>query len=201
MKTINMKIALLAAVCTLAGSAAGGEWRPANVRNCTWCHGTSGQGYASAPRLAGQRPAYTEKELRAFHNRTRDNPRSRQYMWGAAEGLNRWKARDLAAYFATIPGRPARDGYLDLVAEGKTIYELGIPDANIVSCVVCHGPRGEGVRDFPRLSGLSYAYLYNRLKEWNEGYHATATYPMAKVARSLSPAEAEALASYLSFAR
>ena len=201
MKPGNMKIALLAAVCALAAPAAGGELRPANVRNCTWCHGTSGQGYASAPRLAGQLPAYTEKELRAFHNRTRDNPRSRQFMWGAAEGLNRWKARDLAAYFATIPGRPAKDGHPDLIAEGRTIYEFGIPDANIVSCVVCHGPSGEGVRDIPRLSGLSYTYLRDRLEQWIDGYHATATYPMPKVARSLSPAEIEALASYLSFVR
>jgi cytochrome c553 len=201
MKTVNIKIALLAAVCALAGPAAGGEPRPVNVRNCTWCHGTSGQGYASAPRLAGQQPAYTEKELRAFHDRARDNPRSRQYMWGAAENLNRWKARDLAAYFATIPGRPAKDGHPDLAAVGKTIYELGIPDANIVSCVVCHGPHGEGVRDIPRLSGLSYAYLRDRLEQWIDGYHATATYPMPKVARSLSPAEIEALASYISFIR
>jgi cytochrome c553 len=201
MKTVNIKIALLAAICALVGPAAGGEPRPANVRNCTWCHGTSGQGYASAPRIAGQRPAYTEKELRAFHGRTRDNPRSRQYMWGAAENLNRWKAQDLAAYFAAIPGKPAKDGYRDLVAEGRTIYQLGIPDANIVSCVVCHGPNGEGVRDIPRLSGLSYAYLRDRLYQWIDGYHATAAYPMPKVARSLSPAEIEALASYLSFAR
>ena len=171
------------------------------MRNCTWCHGTSGQGYANAPRLAGQRHPYIEKELRAFHNHTRDNPQSRNYMWGAAEALNRSKARDLAAYFSTIPGKPAKDGYRDLAAEGRTIYELGIPDANVVSCVVCHGPRGEGVRDIPRLSGLSYAYLFDRLKQWNQGYHASAAYPMPKVARSLSPAEAEALASYLSFVR
>jgi len=201
MKPTTIKIALLAIVCAATGPVAAQELRPANVRNCIWCHGTSAQGYASAPRLAGQRSAYTEKELRAFHNHTRDNPQSRNYMWGAAENLNGRKAHDLAAYFATIPGRPARDGYRDLVPEGKTIYELGIPDANIVSCVVCHGPRGEGVRDIPRLSGLSYGYLYNRLKQWNEGYHASATYPMPKVARSLSPAEAEALASYLSYAR
>jgi cytochrome c553 len=57
------------------------------------------------------------------------------------------------------------------------------------------------VRDIPRLSGLSYAYLRDRLEQWNAGYHATAAYPMPKVARSLSPAEVEALASYLSFAR
>jgi cytochrome c553 len=201
MKPAHINIALLAIVCAVADPAAAGEWRPVNVRNCTWCHGSSGQGYASAPRLAGQKPAYIEKELLAFHNRTRDNPQSRQYMWGAAEALNRWKARDLAAYFSTIPGRPARDGHRDLVVEGRAIYEFGIPDANIVSCVVCHGPRGEGVRDIPRLSGLSYRYLFDRIKQWNEGYHTSATYPMPKVARSLSPAEAEALASYLSFVR
>jgi cytochrome c553 len=201
MKPVNMRIALLAIVCAVAGPVAAQELRPANVRNCTWCHGTSGQGYASAPRLAGQRPAYTEKELRAFHNHTRDNPLSRQYMWNAAGALNARKAHDLAAYFSSIPGRPAKDGYRDLVTQGKTIYELGIPDANIVSCVVCHGPNGEGVRDIPRLSGLSYAYLRDRLEQWNAGYHATAAYPMPKVARSLSPAEVEALASYLSFAR
>jgi cytochrome c553 len=28
------------------------------VRNCTWCHGTSAQGYSKAPRLAGQRVDY-----------------------------------------------------------------------------------------------------------------------------------------------
>jgi cytochrome c553 len=201
MKPANVRIALLAIVCAVAGPVAAQELRPANVRNCTWCHGTSGQGYASAPRLAGQRPAYTEKELRAFHNHTRDNPRSRQYMWNAAEALNARKAHDLAAYFSSIPGRSAKDGHRDLVTQGKTIYELGIPDANIVSCVVCHGPNGEGVRDIPRLSGLSYAYLRDRLEQWNAGYHATAAYPMPKVARSLSPAEVEALASYLSFAR
>jgi len=197
----TMKIAALAVAVALAGPAAAGELRPASVRNCIWCHGTSAQGYASAPRLAGQRPAYIEKELRAFHDRMRDNPQSRQYMWGAAEALNRWKARDLATYFSTIPGKPAKDGHRDLVAEGRTIYELGIPDANIVSCVVCHGPHGEGVRDIPRLSGLSYTYLRDRLEQWNEGYHASATYPMPKVARTLSPPEVEALASYLSFAR
>ena len=70
-----------------------------------------------------------------------------------------------------------------------------------MSCLVCHGPNGEGVRAIPRLGGLSYAYLRNRLEQWNEGYHLAAEYPMPKVARTLSPAEIEALASYLSFVR
>jgi cytochrome c553 len=203
MKLINMKIAVLALVCSAAAaaSASAGELRAANVRNCTWCHGTSAQGYATAPRLAGQRPGYIEKQLVSFANHTRDNPRSREYMWNATEALNRRTAHDLATYFSTLPPRAANDGHRELVAKGRTIYELGIPDANIVSCLVCHAPNAEGVRDIPRLAGLGYAYLKTRLQQWGEGYHAAAEYPMPKVARTLSADEIEALASYLSFVR
>jgi len=201
MKLINMKIAVLALVCSAAAaaSASAGQLRAANVRNCTWCHGTSAQGYATAPRLAGQRPGYIEKQLVSFANHTRDNPRSREYMWNATEALNRRTAHDLATYFSTLPPRAANDGHRELVAKGRTIYELGIPDANIVSCLVCHAPNAEGVRDIPRLAGLGYAYLNTRLRQWGEGYHAAAEYPMPKVARTLSVDEIEALASYLSF--
>ena len=37
---------------------------------------------------------------------------------------------------------------------GRTIYQEGMPDANIVACVVCHGPNAEGVGQIPRLGGL-----------------------------------------------
>ena len=67
--------------------------------------------------------------------------------------------------------------------------------------LVCHAPNAEGVRDIPRLAGLGYAYLKTRLRQWGEGYHAAAEYPMAKVARTLSADEIEALASYLSFVK
>jgi cytochrome c553 len=200
MNLAKIRIALLALVYCVAVPASGGEMRPGNVRNCTWCHGTSAQGYGPAPRLAGQRPGYTEKELRSFHNHTRDNPQSRQYMWSATEALNAHRARTLAIYFSTLPPRAAKDGYRDLVAQGRAIYELGIPEANIVSCLACHGPNGEGVRAIPRLAGLSYSYLKSRLEQWNEGYHLAAV-PMPTVARSLSPDEIAALASYLSFVR
>jgi cytochrome c553 len=77
----------------------------------------------------------------------------------------------------------------------------GIPNANIVACYACHGPNAEGVRDIPRLGGLAYSYLKGRLEQWSQGYHSVAGSPMPMVARSLGPAEIEALASYLSFVR
>jgi cytochrome c553 len=198
LKIADLKLAVLAAV--LCATAAQAD-EPASVRNCTWCHGTSAQGVSTAPRLAGQRHQYIEKQLASFNHHTRDNPFSRQFMWGAVASLSPQSARDLANYFSTLPPKAAGDGDPGLAATGKTIYELGIPDSNVVSCLVCHGPNAEGVRDIPRLGGLAYSYLKRRLAQWGEGYHAAVSYPMPRVARSLSPDDVDALASYLSFIR
>jgi cytochrome c553 len=171
------------------------------VRNCTWCHGGSANGYSPAPALAGQRPQYVEKQLANFRVHTRDNPFARQYMWGAARNLDAQSVRILATYFASLPPRAASDGVPNLVALGRTIYQEGMPDANIVACVVCHGPNAEGVREIPRLGGLDYSYLKRRLEQWNEGYHAAAGPPMISISSKLSSDQMEALASYLSFVR
>ena len=136
MKRIGLKIAILAIVAS-TGPAWAGEGESAGVRNCTWCHGTSGQGYMVAPRLAGQRPQYIESQIQSFREHTRDSPFSKQYMWGAVAALGPHAARDLAIYFATIAPKAANDGDKDLAARGRTIYLEGIPESNIVSCYAC----------------------------------------------------------------
>ena len=150
MKRIAWKIALLVLGISIAPVVAGEQ---AVVRNCTWCHGTSAQGYMVAPRLAGQRSLYLETQITAFRDHMRDNPFSKQYMWGAVAALGPDDARELAAYFATLPARPANDGDRSLAATGRTIYVEGIADANIVACYACHGPNAEGVRDIRASAG------------------------------------------------
>jgi cytochrome c553 len=199
MKLGKLKILMLAIVCSTSGPLLADEALP--VRNCTWCHGTSAQGYTTAPRLAGQRYEYLENQLLSFRNHARDNPLSQQYMWGAVAFLDPHSARDLAFYFSTIPPRPANDGDWELAAVGRSIYEAGIPDQNIVSCAACHGPNAEGIREIPRLGGLSYLYLKRKLEQWGEGYHVAAQLPMPLIAVKLSPGDIEALASYLSFVK
>ena len=198
MKRFGLKTALLATTVCIGPAAA---WDGAGVRNCTWCHGTGGQGYMVAPRLAGQRPAYLEGQIRSFRDHMRDNPFSKQYMWGAVAALDPRAVRDLASYFASIPPKPADDGDPKLVEQGKAIYMGGIPEANVASCYACHGPNAEGVRDIPRLSGLAYFYIKARLEQWGQGYHSGMGTPMPIVARELGPEEIEALASYLSFVK
>jgi cytochrome c553 len=195
MKVVALAVAVLA---TLALSA---HAESALVRNCTWCHGGSAQGYTPAPRLAGQRRMYIEQQLASFASHTRDAPFSKQYMWGAAANLRPWEAHALSVYFSSLRPRAADDGDRELVALGETIYQRGMPDANIAACVACHGPRGEGVGAIPRVGGLAYTYLKRRLEQWAEGYHGTLGHPMPHIAAQLSRNQIEELASYLSFVK
>lgn len=200
MKRIGRKLTILAIFFFPASSFAG-ESTSASIRNCTWCHGTSAQGYTIAPRLAGQRPRYIENQLRGYAAHLRDNPFSKQYMWNAAATLHPQTVRYLADYFSSLPPKAANNGNRGLVVAGRTIYVEGIPDANIVACLACHGPDAEGVREIPRLGGLSYSYLKARLEQWGEGYHSAIESPMPRIASKIGPNEIEALASYLSFVK
>jgi cytochrome c553 len=200
MKRIWPKLVILAMLCSPISAWAGNSVAP-SIRNCTWCHGTGAQGYTVAPRLAGQRSLYIESQLRGYAAHIRDNPLSKQYMWSAAANLDTGAVRDLADYFASLPAKSAHDGRAALVERGQAIFLEGIPQANIVACLACHGPAGEGVREIPRLGGMSYFYLKRRLEEWGQGYHSSAGSPMPLVAGTLGPDEIEALASYLSFVR
>ena len=200
MKRISLAMAIVAVLAS-AGPSWSGDGDPASVRNCTWCHGTSAQGYTVAPRLAGQRAEYIEEQLRSLREHTRDNPFSKQYMWSAVDALHFNAPRDLAMYFSSLAPKAANDGHRDSAAKGRTIYLEGIPESNIVSCLACHGPDAEGVRQIPRLGGLSYYYLKSRLEQWGQGYHSGPDSPMPRVASRLGPDEIEALASYLSFVK
>jgi cytochrome c553 len=200
MSYVRLKIAVMA-IAFSAAAALAGHAENAAIRNCNWCHGASGQGYTPAPRLAGQRPQYVATQLMNFSSHARDNPFSKMYMWGVAANLSHQVVHDLAAYYSTLSPRAANDGDKELAAAGRSIYQEGMPDANIAACVVCHGPNAEGVRGIPRLGGLAYSYLRRRLEQWGEGYHAAAGPPMLGIASKLSPNQIEALASYLSFVK
>src|SRR5215468_5501761 len=100
-KLTKSKMAILAIFLYAGGPLAAGETVP--VRNCTWCHGTSAQGFSTAPRLAGQRHQYIVNQLLDFSKHRRDNPLSKEYMWDAAANLNPHSARDFAVYFSTLP--------------------------------------------------------------------------------------------------
>jgi cytochrome c553 len=195
MRHLVTKMATLAIFLAAAGPLLADDL---SVRNCTWCHGGSAQGYSKAPRLAGQRADYLAKQLEGFASHRRDEFLLTKYMWYATAHLDPATARNLAEYFSALPPEAAKDGDHALAAEGKIIFENGVPDENIAACQACHGPEAQGVGEIPRLGGLSYSYLERRLEEFSQS-HDDWGIPMPKVARSLSPNQIAALASYLSF--
>jgi cytochrome c553 len=207
--TMTLPLAVLGIVVTAVSPAdskhrvgvSGGELE-AKLSYCQDCHGPSGQGYRGyfpIPRLAGQQPEYLENQLRAYVERRRAN----SIMFGVARVLSPAMMKDLAMRFNELNPKPLGDGPRELVAGGRKIFEDGVPDANVAACAACHGPEATGVGQIPRLAGQLYPYLVKTLVNWSKERVQNRAQPgtsliMEPIAHSLSKAQAEAIAAYLS---
>jgi cytochrome c553 len=119
-------------------------------------------------------------------------------------GLNPEMRTALATHFRDLDPGPVGGGPKNLVATGKTIYEEGVPEADIPACAACHGPEAKGQEAIPRLAGQLYPYVVKELTNWSkERGKGTAkddrTATMASIARSLTQAQIAALAAYLNY--
>jgi cytochrome c553 len=170
------------------------------IEYCTACHLKNGaglEGYVPIPRLAGQTPEYLESQIQAYLDRSRDNPASKQYMWNAVKDLTPEMVTAITEYFTKQSAPPSGGGPERLVAQGKDLYEQGVPAANIPACAACHGPQGQGNAQMAALAGQGYAYLKSSFADWRKGYRANSE-PMATFAKTLTEDQIEALAQYLS---
>jgi cytochrome c553 len=174
----------------------------AKVEYCETCHGLSGEGYHgyyTMPRLAGQQPRYIENQLRAFIERRRTNP----VMFNVAHSLSPSMLGALADHFHGLNPGPMADGPNRLMAEGKMIYEEGIPANNVAACFACHGVEGHGQDEIPRLAGQLYPYVVKALTNWTKerGREAGKTDTsaiMGPTAHNLTLSQIAAIAAYVS---
>jgi cytochrome c553 len=160
---------------------------------CQGCHRPDGAGRPDGtyPQLAGQHRSVIIKQLTDIRARRRDNPKMHPF---ASERLiSVAEIADIASYLQTLP-MPADNGRgpgvrLEL---GAQLYER--------DCRDCHGGRGEGdaAKFYPVLAGQHYPYLVRQTREIRDGMRGNANRDMAKVARSYSDADIEAVADYLS---
>ena len=167
---------------------------------CTQCHGKSGEGFQgvySIPRLAGLPQEYLVNQLAHFVDHTRNNPASKQFMWGAVSNLSVPMREALASYFSALKAPPFGGGPGGSEALGKTIFEQGVPSTQVLACNMSHGQNGEGNGAIPRLAGQNYFYLKTMFEDWRHGYRADAA-PMPDFAKALTDTEIESLAEYLS---
>jgi cytochrome c553 len=85
----------------------------------------------------------------------------------------------------------------DATSPGKAIAMQGNA-SGAAACISCHGANGEGIAaaGFPRLAGLSAAYLSEQLAAFAAGKRQNAV--MEPVAKALSRDDSEAVAVYFS---
>jgi cytochrome c553 len=134
------------------------------VETCGTCHGVNGRSVSPTfPNLAAQLAPYIELQLKAFKDQSRADPDAQAYMWGMASQLSDSMITALAGYFAAQPAAPGKAGNSALIAQGKHLFEEGVPARQIPPCASCHGAHGEGLAMFPRLAGQHAPYLLKQL--------------------------------------
>jgi cytochrome c553 len=209
---IRLRLALQIAILAVAvaGAARADDQHAASsgsvqakLSYCKDCHGPSAQGYRGyfpIPRLAGQQTEYLENQLRAFIEHRRTN----NVMFNVAHALSPSVISALAANFRSLDPPPIGGAPRQLVAEGKRIFEDGVPDANVAACAACHGPDATGKGEIPRLAGQLYPYLTKELTNWGKERGQNPAKPdtssiMSPVAHSLTKSQVEAVAAYVSY--
>jgi len=169
---------------------------------CKTCHGLFGQGFRGTypmPRLAGQQPEYLENQLQAFIERRRNNP----VMFNVAHVLAPPMLKALTEYFKDLNPKPLSGTPTDNPAEGKKIYQEGIPKSDVPPCASCHGDDAKGRDAFPRLAGQLDDYMFRKLKNWDKERGLDKNNPdnsaiMGPIAHSLTDAQIRLVTAYLS---
>jgi cytochrome c553 len=110
----------------------------------------------------------------------------------------------IAAYFNGLNPKLLWGAPKEPVADGKKIYEAGIPEADVPACMSCHGPEAKGAGAFPRLASQLNDYISNKLTNWEKDRGKTPAAPgeaaatMKSVAHRLTDTQVTAVAAYLS---
>ncbi|MDP2824615.1 MAG: c-type cytochrome [Sulfuritalea sp.] len=161
---------------------------------CALCHGPEGESASAVyPRLAAQHPDYIGKQLKDF----RDGRRKSDTMTDMAKGLQDEDIVGLAAFFASKKAGGRQPGDVELAAVGKYIFHRGNSFAGVAACTSCHGPKGFGTEQLPRLAGQHPAYIEIQLKEFNKRERTNDNSIMHSIASKLTELETKAVSVYI----
>jgi cytochrome c553 len=162
------------------GHAAAGKSKTAI---CAACHGADGVSTKlPGPTLAGQNQAYLLESLTAYKTGKRTNA----LMTPMAAVVSDGDIGNIAAYFSDQECKPTLNAADQALAARK---------AGASVCTSCHGANGVGTdQAWPNLAGQSKDYLASALKAYARGERSNVI--MSALAKGLSDAEAENLATY-----
>ncbi len=187
---------VIAAACawlTLApASAQDIEAGRTKAQACAACHGADGNSsVGNFPNLAGQTWRYIYVQLKDFKEGRRKDP----VMSAMAEPLSRQDMIDIANFYAAQKARPS-----SFKADDAKI-KLGKAKADENLCVMCHLGGFSGQNEIPRVAGQQYEYIVKQLKDFKARSRTNDAGNMTSVAQSLSEADIENLAHYITSLR
>ena len=169
--------------------------------NCALCHSLDGVSrMAKFPKLAGQVPAYIEKQIRDFRTAKRTN--DGEQMQGMAGLIAEKDIPVVARYFAGLPPPPPADPPPeDARLAGQALYHKGDTPRDLPACVSCHGKDKVAASGAPRLEAQHADYVVKQLTDFRSGDRANDPGGvMAGVAAKLSDADIRAVGGYLAAA-
>lgn len=167
---------------------------------CAGCHAADGNSTSPVnPKLAAQHADYLYKQLANFRPKDagKQPERPNPIMTGIASTLSEDDMRNVAAFYATQPLKPAFAKSKDTVELGQKIYRGGIADKGVPACAGCHGPAGLGIpAQYPRLSGQYAEYTEAQLVAFRQGARLNSV-QMTSIAARMSDREIKAVSDYV----
>lgn len=167
---------------------------------CSACHAADGNSVAPVnPKLAGQIPEYLVKQLSNFKSTGGRAPeRGNVIMNGMVANLSDADIKNVAAYYAGQPLRPAFARDKNLASLGQRIYRGGNVATGVPACAGCHGPDGSGIpAQYPRIAGQFAEYIEAQLKAFRAGARGNDPNGMMRgVAGRMTDREISAVAQY-----
>ena len=155
---------------------------------CAACHGADGNSSSgNYPNLAGQTWRYLYVQLKDFKEGRRSDP----VMSPMAAPLGRQDMIDIANFFAAQTPRPSTFK----VDESKV--RLGKAKADEVLCTMCHLGGFSGQNEIPRVAGQQYEYIVKQMKDFRSRTRTNDAGNMTSVTKTLSDADIENLAQYI----
>ena len=150
---------------------------------CAACHGDNGAGGKKGeyPRIAGQRSAYLEQQLRNFRARSRVN--IPMFPYTQERELSDQDIKDVSAFLAGIkletrmPTYTGNEDALTRLKMAEAVMIIPRAEGDVKNgaavykdnCAHCHGKDGMGRSAFPMLVGQYTAYLKRQVELYLKG--------------------------------
>ena len=162
---------------------------------CFICHGVDGESSSPVfPRLAGQNSAYMARQLADY----RSGKRRSSTMQPMVEDLDAADFAALGRYFETRKPVKHEIDDVELAQVGRFVFTRGNPYTGVAACASCHGDKGYGSPQLPRIAGQHAQYTENQLRAFNKRERTNDNAVMHAIASKLSELELKAVSAYLS---